>query len=983
MRWLVIILLTSIMFLMPLGSMAEDSTFSTFEHSLPDHLRQWLMDQSTITIAAMDNWPPMNFVDLQGQPQGIGKDLVSALNSRLSGRLTMVHGEWTDIYREVVDGNIDALLDVTPRDTRETELDFTRPYMLIPHVIFAHQDTANYFQDEEDLHGKTVALERGFGNVLHLQQFHPEVIIKEYDGTAEAIDAVARKEVDAYLGNRAVANYIIRTELIQDVVAHGRANKEGSLLTIGTGKNNSELNQIFDLALADISLSEMNAIQQNWSVLSKADTLNLTAGELAWLHSQRSIRLGADPAWPPFEFIDQQGIYRGIGADYVTLIETRLGIRFERPSSLPWVDILNRLENKELDLLPLAMQTEQRREYSLETLPFVSLAMVIVTRDNVQFIDGLASLEGKTVALEQGYASYDIISKEHPTLNLVTYPNTREALKAVASGNAYAYVGNIASIAFVMSKDNIKGINISGETPYRFELSMLVRDDWPELVSILNKVLLTVTDEERSQIFSRWLNPEDSEASLPLTLLATALTIALFALLVTLYWNKKLNATVYNRTQQLRYQAYHDDLTGLPNRKSIFETLDYQLEVAKRHQQLLAVLFLDIDDFKKVNDTQGHDFGDLLLLSVAERLRLIVNKVDTLGRLGGDEFIILIEQLEQPKDAQNMASNLLNAMSSAFVIEHRKLLLSTSIGIAVYPKDGDDTRTLLRNADTAMYVAKHAGGNQMSLYDRDMNLELKRQVDIEDEMQLALKNNELQVVFQPVIDVSTGQSTHFEALMRWHNKKLGDISPSDFIPIAERNGLIISFGNFILDQALEMIARLQKQQAKPYSVAVNLSPRQFRYENLVLSIQGLLEKHSLPASVLVLEITEGVLMNNEINASRALLALHSMGVKIAMDDFGTGYSSISYLRNHPFTVIKVDREFIEDIHINEKDKQLVASTLAMANGLGIGVVAEGVETLEQHRILAALGCPFAQGYYYSKPLTNQALIDWLEHQYST
>ena len=430
----------------------------------------------------------------------------------------------------------------------------------------------------------------------------------------------------------------------------------------------------------------------------------------------------------------------------------------------------------------------------------------------------------------------------------------------------------------------------------------------------------------------------------------------------------------HRSAELIRRQAHFDSLTALPNRFLSLDRLSQILmEVQKNHVKA-AVFFLDLDDFKKVNDSLGHEVGDKLLIEAAHRLQQALKKNDTVGRLGGDEFIVLISSLDDESDALVIADRLLKAFRKPFKLEGRDLILTLSIGIAISPKDGTSASVLLRNADTAMYQAKALGRNTSSFFTPQMNVAMRRRFEIEEQMHGALERNEFELYYQPQIDVKTNTIIGAEALLRWHNIVLGEITPDEFIPIAEQTGLIAPIGVFVINQALRFLNEWQTVNNQQYTMAVNLSPRQFRDPELVNIIIHALNENTISNECLELEITEGVLMDGQTSIREALLQIDELGIKLSMDDFGTGYSSLSYLREYPFDVLKIDRSFISGITDNKADCNLVKAAIAMSHSLEIKVVAEGVETKEQIDLLNELNCDIAQGFYLSKPLPGTKLL---------
>lgn len=445
----------------------------------------------------------------------------------------------------------------------------------------------------------------------------------------------------------------------------------------------------------------------------------------------------------------------------------------------------------------------------------------------------------------------------------------------------------------------------------------------------------------------------------------------------------KMAENIQEAEEKIIYQAHFDNLTGLPNRFLILDRLELSIKEALRNQSDIAVFFLDLDGFKKVNDSLGHDIGDKLLIEAAQRISSALRKGDTVGRLGGDEFIVLLKGLTKSEDAKLSAESIHTAFKPAFNIDGRDLAVTTSIGIATYPENGETAAELLKNADSAMYHAKAQGRNTYAFFSQEMNERLSRQLQLEEQLTGALQRGEFKVVYQPKLDVESKKIVGAEALLRWHNQELGFVSPEEFIPILEQTALIAEVGQFVLEQSISQVAHWRKQFDSTFSVAINISPRQLRISNLPLLIDELLIHYQTVAEAVELEITEGVLMETHVRVKHVLNNLSKRGLSIAMDDFGQGYSSLSYLRNFPFDVVKIDRSFVNDITTDPNDRELISAAIAMAHALKLKVVAEGVETEEQLQFLKTFNCDLAQGYLFSKPVDVEAFNELLEQQTET
>lgn len=419
---------------------------------------------------------------------------------------------------------------------------------------------------------------------------------------------------------------------------------------------------------------------------------------------------------------------------------------------------------------------------------------------------------------------------------------------------------------------------------------------------------------------------------------------------------------------QLLHLAQHDTLTDLPNRLLYLDRLRHALERARRDQQRLAVLFLDLDRFKHINDSLGHAVGDRLLVEVALRLRSAVRSEDTVARMGGDEFILLIEDLRQEADAAQLAQKLLQVMAAPFHLEGHEFFVTSSIGISLYPRDGADAETLVRNADAAMYRAKAQGRNAYAFYTEALTHSALERVQIETELRQALARGELTVHYQPQVELASGRLVGAEALLRWQHPRLGMVSPERFVPIAEDTGLIIDIGAWVLTEACRQAQAWREAGLLLDSIAVNVAGPQIQRGDIVATVERALAESGLPAQHLELEVTEGFIMGQAESAIGVLDALSRLGVRLAIDDFGTGYSSLAYLKRLPIDKLKVDRSFVRDLPADEEDAAIAAAVIALGRSLGLTVIAEGVETAAQRDFLLARHCDQAQGWYYGRPV---------------
>jgi diguanylate cyclase (GGDEF)-like protein/PAS domain S-box-containing protein len=429
--------------------------------------------------------------------------------------------------------------------------------------------------------------------------------------------------------------------------------------------------------------------------------------------------------------------------------------------------------------------------------------------------------------------------------------------------------------------------------------------------------------------------------------------------------------------ETIRHLAYHDSLTSLPNRMLFRDRFLHALAMAHRKKEMLAMLFLDLDRFKKINDTLGHAAGDRLLQAVAERLKKTLREGDTIARLGGDEFMILLSGIKAVEDAAKVSDKILQAIRPSFLIDGQELHMTTSIGISLYPYDGQDTDTLVKNADIALYRAKDFGRNNYQLYTASMNARAFEQLALENSLRRALEREELFLLYQPLVDMRTRAVTGLEALVRWKGENGQVHNPDTFIPLAEDTGLIVPMGEWTLRTACRQLRLWQTQGLPPFPVAVNLSARQFQQENLISEISKALVENNLEPQYLAIELTESTILKNADLAIESLRELKSMGVQICIDDFGTGYSSLSYLKRFPVDALKIDHSFVRDCMENADDAAIVSAIISMAHSLKLVVVAEGVETVSQLEFLRSKNCDKLQGYLISPPLPSSQLSTFL------
>lgn len=446
---------------------------------------------------------------------------------------------------------------------------------------------------------------------------------------------------------------------------------------------------------------------------------------------------------------------------------------------------------------------------------------------------------------------------------------------------------------------------------------------------------------------------------------------------ITNYVTQGVDITSQKRAdERIHYLAHYDSLTKLPNRTLLQDRIARAITAAERNNDKIAIMFIDLDRFKNINDSLGHPVGDRLLQAVADRLRGCVRDNDTVARLGGDEFVVVLPETGS-EGAGNVATKILTSLSGPYQIESFQLIITPSIGISIFPEDGGDIETLIKNADAALYHAKDSGRNNYQFFTQEMNIAAFERISLENGLRQGIERGEFALFYQPQINARTGAVTALEALVRWNHPHWGLLPPSMFIHVAEDSGIVIPLGKWMLREACQQIVQWQKSGFPQVPVAVNISAVQLRDKGFSAFVQEVLAETGLPASLLQLELTESILMQDESRSSPGIKELSALGVQLALDDFGTGYSSLTYLRRFPISKLKIDRSFIRNCAKESSDGAIVKAIINLAHSLGLRVIAEGVETADQYQFVIDEGVDDIQGYYFSRPLNAEELIGFL------
>lgn len=690
-------------------------------------------------------------------------------------------------------------------------------------------------------------------------------------------------------------------------------------------------------------------------------SLDLSREEKAWLAEHKEITVGVKHSWKPLEFLSEKKKFRGFTMDYLHALEPELGVRFK---------MFNIDENskKEADVLSSVANPNivDSKKYLL-TDPILKFSYAIYVHKDNKKINKIEDLNEKRVAIFRRGQLANLLSKDFSYINLINTDVIEEAFNEIENGNSDAYIGNEMVVDYEANLQGISYLKKIGNVPIETELTMAVRSDWPILQSILNKSFIAL-EPRKNEFLSHW-----DMSLFKKTSKLVYLTAIVFVLLVgvTLF-------RAYVLKQKLK-AAHYDLLTNLPNRTMFNEDLELETKYAHRNNKLFGLIYIDLDSFKEVNDQHGHTFGDLLLMQVGKRLQHCVRSTDKVYRLGGDEFTIILTDLDDHTFIEKTAMRVVKTLGDTFEINQLTINITSSIGSTVFPYDAIDAESLIKNSDMAMYEAKKHGKNCFQPFVQSMQDLAKHKLNISNELKSAIENDEFVLYYQPIFDLKTIKAVKAEALIRWQHPKNGITSPAAFIEIAEETNAITEIGDWVFKQALEDIIKLKKAIDSNFSISLNVSPKQFGNNSLLNHWPKLLRELKISTNSIGIEITEGLLLDVNKSTTKILNDLREAGAQFLLDDFGTGYSSLLYLKKLDVDFIKIDKSFIQNLSSDSEDIVLCEAIIVMAHKLGMEVIAEGIETKQQQDLLIKIGCDYGQGYLFSKPKTiEQFLID---HQY--
>jgi diguanylate cyclase (GGDEF)-like protein len=705
------------------------------------------------------------------------------------------------------------------------------------------------------------------------------------------------------------------------------------------------------------------------------------------------IRVGAFNN-PPLAFKDDNGQWQGISVDILKAIADKQGWQLEFvPGSFS--DHLKNFETHQIDLIIMMAYSAKRAEkYTFTDNPLISNWGLLYSQADSN-IGSLLDLRSKRVAVMRNNIhdrAFRKLTKDFGVkVKIVELDNFSDVMESVAKGETDAGVANRLFGALNANKYDLVETGIIFN-PINIHYSVLESKN-SAIISTIDQHLSKFKADKDSVYFNsirHWMSHTET-SEFPRWIIW--LTIGLFSAVVLMIGLTVLmRRQVEARTRELQLEvderrvtqqrldtlAYYDSLTKLPNRVSFTENLKLSIASARREKKKIAVLFIDIDRFKTVNDSLGHETGDQLIIHVAMRLKDCLRGEDSIHRFGGDEFVAILHNVQELLDISLVTDRMMKSLNAPVNISGSDIYSSVCIGVALFPDDDNDGANLLKYADAAMYHAKEQGGNNCQIYNEELTRRVKRRLSLETRMRQALERDELRLYYQPIFSLHDQKPMGVEALIRWQDPNRGLILPDDFIPLAEDTGIILPIGEWVMEHACSQVHEWGSQGLGDINLSINISSEQFKHNKLHSNVVSALKNTGFSAQHLELEITERMFLNFTNNVRDTLNNLKAEGLKLSIDDFGTGYSSLSYLKQLPIDTVKIDRSFIMGIPEDKDDTQIASTILAMAHGLGLDVVAEGIESEDQLNFLNSLKCARGQGYYLCKPMPAEEVLVWLK-----
>ncbi|WP_432472609.1 EAL domain-containing protein [Amphritea sp. HPY] len=948
---------------------------------LTEQEQAWLIQHPVLKLGIDRNFDPYEWIDENGLYTGIAADYIGLLEQRLGVSIEPVSTKstWSDVLKSARNGEFDLMSCLVKTDEREAFLLFSEPYLSSVAVIISEQ-AKGYIGNLKRLEGKTVVIHKGHYTNELLKRDYPAINIINTSSIEEALWMVAQGNAEAFVGDATAASHTMKQQGILNLSFSGHTDYQSDF-RIAVNKENPLLASIIDKTLASISQQERDHIYDHWRGLEMPSGIQ-PAELVKYVLAVVSLML-VFVYWN-YRLRRSEQAHRLSEKKFRNLVETTDGMVWEADAeTLCFISVSDNAERL-FGYTPHEWQQPgfwsqhihpEDREWAVALFCDESQQL----RDHV-FEYRFINKQGATVWLRDMVNVVLQDGKPRWLRGLILDITDQKMAELLVRESEFRFRELIESLPAIA----VQGYDEERRVIYWNDASTALYG-YSSMEAIGRKLEdLIIPPELKDQVIEAhrsWLEQGLAIPASELELLhKTGSRIPVFSSHVMLQAGQgqremyciDISLAEQKRAhQELAHMAHFDPLTQLPNRRTFYDRLGQQMKKSSRARQKVAVMLMDLDHFKEVNDSLGHDHGDLLLKQAARRLQSCIRDTDTVARLGGDEFTIILGELDDFKVVERVAQQILTLMSEPFNLNQNQVYVSASIGITLYPDDAGSIDLLLKNADQAMYAAKSRGRNGFHYFTREMEGQAQQRRLLVNDLRNALSLQQFELFYQPIIDLNSGRLHKAEALIRWHHPVQGMVPPMDFIPVAEDTGMIVDIGNWVFSEAIQQVANWQ-QQGIDIQVSINTSPVQFRSETCD---QGLwfaqLAALNLEGSSVTIEITEGLLMEASKKVSHKLLGFRDAGVEVSLDDFGTGYSSLSYLKHFDIDYLKIDQSFVRNLQPDSDDHVLCEAIIVMAHKLGIKVIAEGVETEQQRELLVAAGCDYGQGYLFARPLPAQ------------
>ena len=728
------------------------------------------------------------------------------------------------------------------------------------------------------------------------------------------------------------------------------------------------------LSWTNLSLAANEIITTDIKKNDQFSNIRLSPTEKSWLEKRHIVRVAVKSGWMPIEFKFENDKHRGLTIDYLSKIENTFNIKFIV------VNYTGSIDSAQADIISGVSNSNLKEpQFQLLNQPFLTFPFAIYTNKNIKKntkISSLEDLNDLTVAVFKNGAIGQKLRDHYPKIKLVYVDIAEEAFDELSSGSVDAYVGNEMIVDYHINVNRINYVEKSGITPFTSTVSMAVRKDLPVLASILTKGLAAI-GPNNNLILNKWKihdNEYHEVLTYALGIILILCLLVLFRVYRLILANKKLKA---ESLQKIWYQANFDFLTSLPNRHLLQNRLQQAIERADRSDLLIGILFIDLDNFKRVNDQSGHSIGNKLLMETAARISSCLKTEDTAARVGGDEFVVILSDIKERFNLEKNCQRILKEIENPFTFGSDEFYISASIGIAVYPDVSNNHEELLNYADQAMSEAKKLGRNRIQFFTESIRAASLKRLSLTNDIRNAVIEQQFVLYYQPINNLKNATIKKAEALVRWNHPLKGFVSPIDFIPLAEESGLINELGKWIFNQAIKDLLIIRESSGQDFQLSINVSPYQFNNPDNLLMWIDTIKAHDISGRCICIEITEGLLLEPSDTVISTISALRDAEIEFSIDDFGTGYSALAYLNKFHIEFVKIDKSFTQNLEAENYNAILCEAIIDMAHKLGIKVVAEGIETMSQKDLLSQFECDYGQGYLFAKPLPLSQLLEIL------